>query len=29
MMQGGLHVGESPYFSLDNTWQVQGLLPVW
>jgi hypothetical protein len=28
MMQGGLHVGESPYFSLDNTWQVQGLLPV-
>ena len=28
MMERGVNVGESPYFSLDNTWQMQGLLPV-
>ena len=28
MMEGALHVGESPNFSLDNTWEVEGLLPV-
>ena len=29
MMEGGSYVGESPYFLLESTWPIQGLLPVW